>query len=220
MSTGRALIENALRDPMRDLGWVPRASGWFTREVGPQVLGVIAVGVATRHSAPGAALATLYVHLRQDAIEREVSKRGGWRDLGYRTTTAVTPIGYLTPEACWREWPVDAGAANLAAAEMAAAVQNYGAPHLQRLAAHPRDLLDAVYSSPSYSTAPGLARAVLLLCRIRALDEARQLIDERAAALGARIDAAALDERRTFDWLREEIDKAPASGGANAWDRR
>jgi len=59
MATGRKLIETALRPPMRERGWTPRASGWFTRTAGPGALGVVAVGVASKYAAPGTAMATM-----------------------------------------------------------------------------------------------------------------------------------------------------------------
>jgi len=130
-----------------------------------------------------------------------VANLGGWKDQGYRTTTGTTSIGYLMPVARWHEWHVEPGNADAVADEVAQAVQTYAEPHLRTLAEDPRALLASVVSSPSYSIAPGLARAVLLLRRIGQHTEAAELLGRRLSALGTRTDAAAAEERRVIDLL-------------------
>ena len=80
---------------------------------------------------------------------------------------------------------------------MADAIETYALPYLQQIANDRRNLLEAVQRSPSFTTAIGLARMVVLLDRIDDHDKAGQLIDEHVAALGARTDNAALVERRS-----------------------
>jgi hypothetical protein len=38
--TGRQLIRRALRAPLQEAGWTPRAAGWFTRAIAPGYPGV------------------------------------------------------------------------------------------------------------------------------------------------------------------------------------
>lgn len=196
VTTGRKLIENALRAPLRERGWAPRAAGWFTRPVTPGTLGVVAVGVASKRAEPGQAGATIYVHLRDEQLEAEVASVTGTTAGGYRTTTSTTSIGYLMPAARWSEWQVEPDSADAVADEIADAVQTYAEPHLRRLAADPQALLAAITSSPSYSGSSGLARAVLLLRRMGEEAEATQLLGDRVTGLADRTDAAATEERR------------------------
>lgn len=196
VTSGRKLIEEALRGPMADCGWRPRAAGWFTKELAPGRLGVIALGVASAHSAPGTATAAAHVHLRDSALEADVATLSGIADRGYRTATASTSVGYLMAAARWVEWPVDEANADQVADEIAAAVRTYAEPYLRGLAEDDKRLLAAVRSSPTYRTALGLARAVALLRRMDERAEAAELLSERAAALGDRSDRAAADERQ------------------------
>lgn len=200
VATGRKLIEDALREPMLARGWTPRASGWFTRSLDQGQLGV--VGLASEHAAPGTAMVSAYVHLRDEGLEAEVASLGGWPDHGYRTTTATTSIGYLMPDARWHEWHVAPENGDVAD-EIAQAVHTYAEPHLRGLAEDPRLLLASIRSSPSYTTAVGLARAVVLLGRIGEHAEAGEITSQRLAGLGGRVDPAAAEERRVADLLRD-----------------
>jgi len=201
MVTGRKLIETALRAPMRERGWTPRASGWFTRATGPGALWVVAVGVASKCAAPGTAMATAHVHFRDAELEAQVAGLCGWQDQGYRTTTGTTSIGYLMPDACWHEWHVEPDTADAVAHDVAQAVQTYAEPYLRELAEDPRCLLASIVASPSYLIAHGLARAVVLLGREGQLGEASEFLGQRLAALASRTDAAAAEERRVADLL-------------------
>jgi hypothetical protein len=80
--TGRRFIADALREPMRGHGWQPRAAGWFSKPLDPAHLGVLALGVASEHSPAGEAQATLYVHLRDELVERELAEICEWADGG------------------------------------------------------------------------------------------------------------------------------------------
>lgn len=203
MTTGRKLIEGALRGALQERGWTPRAAGWFTRPVAPGALGVLAVGVASKYSAPGQATATIYVHLRDEQLEAEVAKLTNTPNESYRTTTATTSIGYLMPASRWHEWHIEPDTAENAAEEMARAVHDYAEPYLRTLAPDPRTLLEAVESSPSYSAASGLARAVLLLRRKGSDAEAAELLLRRVSGAAARTDPAAAIELRVAEALGE-----------------
>ncbi|GAA3819056.1 hypothetical protein [Cellulomonas soli] len=207
MTTGRKLIERALRGALQERGWTPRGAGWFTRAVAPGALGVLAVGVASKHSAPGQATATIYVHLRDEQLEAEVAKLTDTPNEGYRTTTGTTSIGHLMPASRWHEWHIELDSAAAAAEEMARAVQDYAEPYLRTLASDPRMLLEAVESSPSYSAASGLARAVLLLRRQGSDAEATEFLLRRMSGLAARTDPAAAIERRVAGTLGGALTK-------------
>lgn len=191
-----------MREPMLARGWTPRAAGWFTRSVGQGQLGVVSVGVASKHATPGTATATAYVHFRDDEIEAEVERLCGWQGRGYQTTTATTSIGYLMPDPRWQEWFVEPESVASVGDEIADAVRTYAQPHLAMLAEDPHLLLASIQSSPAYATAPGLARAALLLSRLGGNADAGELVGQRLALVGARVDAAAVEERRVADLLR------------------
>src|SRR5580700_3066300 len=111
MTTGRKLAEMALREPMRSIGWQPRAAGWFTRQIAAGFLGVAAVGSASKHSRPGTAQITLYVGIRDEVTEQIAAELCGLRDDGYRQRTAINSIGYLLPGNSWRTWEITTGRA-------------------------------------------------------------------------------------------------------------
>ncbi len=205
VATGRGTIEAALRPALSERGWTPRASGWFTHPVLPGVLGVVALGVASKHSAPGAATATIHVHIRDERLEAAVADVTGWADQGYKTTTATTSIGYLMPSGRWYEWDVRPDSVDLVANEMALAVKQYAEPHVRKLAVDPDALLVAITASASYSTAHGLVRAVLMLSRTGRRREAGDLLAARMAQLGDRSDAAATEERHVGTTLSEHL---------------
>ncbi len=112
-----------MRNPMLARGWTPRAAGWFTRSVGQGQLGVVAIGVASKHQAPGAATATAYIHFRDDELEAEVASLCGWPGHGYQTTTATTSIGYPMPDAWWHDWFVEPESVVAVGDEIAHAIQ-------------------------------------------------------------------------------------------------
>ncbi len=126
----------------------------------------------------------------------------GWPDHGYQTTTATTSIGYLMPDARWHEWFVESESVVCVGDEIADAVRTYAQPHLAMLAEDPHLLLASIQSSPAYATARGLARAALLLSRLGDNADAGELVSQRLALVGARMDAAAVEERRVADLLR------------------
>jgi hypothetical protein len=202
VTSGRKLVQDALREPLSAGGWTPRAAGWFTLALDLSKLAVVSVATASEHAPPASATATLHVHLRDDEVERLVSQLCGSRDDGYRTTTTTTSIGYLMPVQAWKEWDVIAGSAERVAAEMAAAVREHAEPYVRRLASDASATLEAVKASPAYPTAVGLGRAVVILRRAGEAAAARSLIEERLGALGARSDAAAVHEHGRADALR------------------
>jgi uncharacterized protein (DUF1684 family) len=65
-------------------------------------------------------------------------------DRGYQSRTVITSIGYLMPEATWRMWLVASDTADAVAAELATVVGRHAQPYLERLAADPEQLIEAV----------------------------------------------------------------------------
>ena len=215
VTSGRDLAVRALRQPLADLGWRPRAAGWATTPIAAQRTGVLAVSAASEHAAPGTAHVTLHVHLRCDDVQPVVRMLTGDEvpDGGYRSTTAVTSIGYLMPDPAWRTWPVTSSTAAEVAAELAVAVRDHARPWLDRLAADPALLLAAVERSPAMATAAGPCTLAVLLAGAGRAEAGWAVMAERLAGLGGRTDPAAEDLRRTADRLRRWLEEMSASGG-------
>lgn len=205
MTSGRALAEAALREPMQAVGWRPRAAGWFTRQIAAGFLGVATVGSASRYSWPGTAQITLYVGIRDEATEQVVSELCGVKDPGYRQRTATRGIGYLLPGISWRTWEITPGNAMELARQLAALVQRHAVPYLHQLSSDHAALLTAIRQSAACDHAEGACRVAVLLARHQGHDEAVMFLRERIDGLGPRTDAAAERERemaaRTRLWL-------------------
>ena len=199
---------------MAELGWRPRAAGWFTTPIAAERTGVLAVGAASEHAAPGTAQVTLHVHLRCEDVQPVVRELIGDTepDGGYRSTTAVTSIGYLMPEPAWRTWLVTPSSAAVVAAELAAATRNAARPWLERLVADPDLLIEAVSASPAMASAAGPCTVAVLLARLGRPAEGWAFMAERLAWLGDRTDPAVDHLRRTADRLQVWLDELPARG--------
>lgn len=205
VSTAERFLQDALSGPMIEIGWRPRASGWFTLDLGEGFLGVTALGVASRRSPAGNGAATLYVGLRVERIEHTVEEIRGQRG-NYRDRTAGTSIGYLSAEQTWLEWQVDESNAQAVARELARRVSTYAMPYLTELANDPGKLIQAARSSASFVQDVGKCRVAVLLAEHAGPSEADRFLDQAEADLGDRQDPAAemVREmaRRTRGWLR------------------
>jgi hypothetical protein len=205
MASGRQLAEKALREPMRAVGWEPRAAGWFTRQIAAGSLGVVVLGVASRYSRPQTARIMLHVGLRDESTERLASQLCGLKDAGYRQRTATTGIGYLLPRRSWCDWEITPTNAEELASQLAPVVQRYAEPYLRRLSSEHSALLEAARHSAGYSQAVGKCRIAILLASSEGRDQAMAFLLELTDGLRTRTDAAADLERemaaRVRDWL-------------------
>jgi hypothetical protein len=190
---------------MRGVGWEPRAAGWFTKQIAPGFVGVIAAGSASAHSMPGTARITLHVGIRDQTVEPLAAQLCEQRDSGYRQRTATVGIGYLLPDRSWREWEITSHNAGPLAHDLASLVPAHAEKYLRRLASEHAALLEAAKSSPSSSQVIGVCRIAVLLARYSSRDHAITFLRQRMDGLGTRTDAAAALERqaavRVSEWL-------------------
>ena len=207
MTTAKKLFDEALKSPMRDVGWTPRAAGWFTREVGPEHLAVLATSVATAHASPGEGQATGHLGLRVEQVEQTVSHLLARKDEGYKARTTTTPLGYVSTQHRWLEWAITGPSVERIAQEVAQLVATEGWAFVSALANDPDAMVNAVKAAPSFGQASGFARAVVLLAHLGRDDEAQQVIEDRRRQCEGRTDPAASDTRRAcdvlFGWLAD-----------------
>ena len=205
MTTGRELAQKALRDPMRSIGWQPRAAGWFTQRIADGFLGAIAIDVASKYCGPGTASITLRVGIRDEAGEEVVSRLCDAKDRGYRQHTVDTFIGYLMTEGRWRKWLIAPDNADTIASELAAAVEEYAEPYLRKLASDQAALLDGVWHARNLGQPWGVCRVVVYRARYQGSDRALAYLDEQVAALESRADSHVFVVRdmaeRARSWL-------------------
>ena len=126
VATAKAVLNDALKGPMREAGWTPRAAGWFVRSVTPECLAVVATSVATKRALVGEGAATAHVGLRVEPVEQTVHRLLAVKDEGYRSRTATTPLGYATRQNRWLEWPVTETHVEQVAGAMAALIADDG----------------------------------------------------------------------------------------------
>ena len=213
MTSGRQLIQQALREPMQAIGWTPRAAGWFTAPLAPGFVGVVAVIIASEHATPGTAEATLSVRLRREDVQPVVRDllEDLVKDGGYRSSTTTTSIGYLMPGRSWRTWLATPETAAFLAAELAAAIRDYARPYLDRLAADPALLVEAVKSSAIMGSASGPCTVAVTLARLGRPDEGWTFVQQHVTSLGSRTDPAARETQRMADRLRRWLDQLAQS---------
>lgn len=204
MPTGRELAEQALREPMQEHGWSPRAAGWFTRDVDEGYVGVASFAAASKNAAAGTARLVPYIGVRDEQTEAVVARLNARRD-GYRQTTTTINVGYVTPSASWCERLITSDNSVAVASELAAVMTVDGLAHLQEVAADPAALLRAVQRSPAYSTAVGRCRFAVLLARHRGTAHAEAFLHQVVTDVAARDDPAAHADRAmaeaTRGWL-------------------
>lgn len=184
-------------------GWRPRAAGWFTKDVAPEVIGVLAVAAASKHHPPGYASVTVHVGLRDEATEAIVEKVTGTRQVSYQSRTWTTPLGYLLPESAFLEGEREFNEHNATAqaAEMVRVIAEYAEPRLRQIAMDPAEMARLAEQSVSSVGPAGLCRIASLRARSEGLQAAEQYVRDRLAALGGRADPAANLERQAAPGL-------------------
>lgn len=218
MTTGRELAQKALREPMRSIGWQPRAAGWFTQRIADGFLGAIEIDAASKHSKPGTATITLRVGIRDEVGEAVVSRLCDAKDRGYRQLTVDTFIGYVMTGSQMQKWLITPDNADMIASELTAAVEEFAEPYLRKLASDQAALLDGVWSARNLGQPWGICRVVVYRARYQGRDFALAYLDEQVAALEARASSHVFVVRgmaeRARDWL------ALPDSAADVADRR
>jgi hypothetical protein len=197
MTSGREAANAALKPALSEAGWNPRAAGWFTKDLGPGVTGVLAVSAASKHHAAGRASVTFMVGLRDEATEEIVEQLSCPWTPRYQGRTVVTPVGYLLPNPDYRhgERDFDEQNASTQADELTHLLVNHAEPRLRQIADDASELTALAERSTSSMGASGLCRIATLLARTKGPKAASEYVAKRLTLLGDRTDRAAGLER-------------------------
>jgi hypothetical protein len=137
------------------------------------------------------------VGLRDEATEEIVEEVSGPWTPRYQGRTWVIPLGYLLPNAGYRdgEREFDAGDATSQADELAQLLASHAEPELRRIASDPSELLTLVEDSTSSMGPAGLCRVATMAARTRGSEAASEYVAQRLSSLSDRTDPAADLER-------------------------
>jgi hypothetical protein len=157
---------------------------------------------ATKHLAPGEVEINPVIGARFQEVERLVAECRGEKFHAYVPATISSPLGYLMPEKRYMAWMFAPGRSE-EATDMAHAIATHGIPFMRSaidLVVLRRRLQDRVgfdhqlsYRRPAAALVAGEA------------EQARALLDEALAAIGARTDLAAAEFRRFAESFRSRL---------------
>jgi len=185
------------------IGFKKRAGDVFTLDIAPGVLGWLGLNRATRHRSPGEVEINPVVGVRFQEVERLVAECSGEKFHAYQPPTISSPLGYLMPEKKYTAWLLAPGRSEEAATDMVNAIATHGVGFMRSVVdlAELRRLLkdrfgfehQLAYRRPAAALLAGEA------------EQARALLDEEIAAIGARTDRAAADFRKFAESLRTRL---------------
>lgn len=111
---------------MQKLGLRKRAGLLFTIDMGDGFLGVVGLNHATRYRQPGEVAVNPIVGVRHQEVELLVARLMDIEPHEYSPASVVKPLGYLMPEKRFKNWEFNPANAEAMAADLAAAVQEWG----------------------------------------------------------------------------------------------
>jgi hypothetical protein len=181
------------------MGLRKRAGDVFTLDLAPGVLGWLGLNRATQHRVQGEVEINPVVGVRFQDVERLVAECRGEKFHAYQPPTISSPLGYLMPDKKYAAWLFASGPSEEVARDMANAIATHGVPFMRSvvdLVELRRRLQDRsgfehqlAYRRPAAAMVAGDAK------------QARALLDDALAAIGARTDLAAADFRRFAESL-------------------
>ena len=158
---------------------------------------------ATQHRVPGEVEINPVVGVRFQEVERLVAECRGEKPHAYLPATISSPLGYLMPEKKYMAWVFAPGRSEEVATDMANAIATHGLPFM-------RSVVDLVELRRRLQDRFGFEHQLAYRRPAAALvagdaQQARALLDEALAAIGARTDLAAVDFRRFAESLRGRL---------------
>jgi len=194
---------DAIVAALAKIGLKKRAGYVFTLDLAPNVLGWLGLNRATRHHGPGEVEINPIIGVRFQDIERLVAECRGEKFHAYQPPTIGSPLGYLTPQNKYMAWMFVPGRSEEVATDMANAIAMHGVPFM-------RSALDLADVRPRLQERFGVAdqldyRRPAASLLAGDVEQARALLDNSLATLGARTDLAAEDFRRFAKSLRGRL---------------
>lgn len=175
----------------------------FTFDLAPGVLGWLGLNSATKHRGPGEVEINPVIGVRFQEVERLVAECRGDKFHAYLPPTVCSPLGYLMPENKYISWVFAPGRSEEVATDMTNAIATHGLPFMRsvvdlaelRRRLHGRCGFDhqLAYRRPAAAFLAG------------DMDQARALLNDTIADLGARTDLAAADVRKFAESLRNRL---------------
>ena len=143
------------------------------------------------------------VGVRFQEVERLVAECRGEKFHAYQPPTISSPLGYLMPEKKYVAWVFAPRRSDEVATELANAIATHGVPFM-------RSILDLVELRRRLQDRSGFEHQLAYRRPAAALlagdvEQARALLDEALAAIGARTDLAAAEFRRFAESLRSRL---------------
>ncbi|MGE6757078.1 hypothetical protein ACQKGO_03610 [Corallococcus interemptor] len=185
------------------LGFRKRAGNVFTLDLAPNVLGWLGLNQATKYRAVGEVEINPVIGVRFQDVERLVAECRGEKFHAYQPPTISSPLGYLMPQKEYKAWVFTPENSEEMATDMAHAITTHGVAFMRTVAdlAELRRLLrdgfgfdhQLAYRRPAAALVSGEA------------EQARALLDEELASIGARTDLAAAEFRRFEASLRSRL---------------
>jgi hypothetical protein len=198
VATGIQVAVASLREPLEHLGFRKRAGEVFTVDLADQVLGWLGLNHASRHMRPGEAEVNPVIGVRHQAVERLVAELRGQKFHEYRPPTVSTPIGYVMPERRYAAWVFGPDRGAVSAAELMAAVTDYGLPFMRSLVGLPA-LRESIEQGLSHY---GDYRLPVVLAMMGHLGDATAAMARAVDQLGDRRDPAAQQLRHFAEQFR------------------
>lgn len=185
------------------IGFKKRTGDVFTLDLARGVLGWLGLNRATRHRAPGEVEINPVVGVRFQEVERLVAACRGEMFHAYQPPTVSSPLGYVMPEKRYRAWVLGPGRSEDVASDMANAIATHGIAFM-------RSVLDLAQLRRRLEDRSGFEHQLALRRPAAALiagdiEQARALVDETVATIGARTDLAAVDFRKFAEAFRRRL---------------
>lgn len=201
--TTRTTYFDAARAHLARMGFKKRTGDVFTLDLAPGVLGWLGLNRATQHRGPGEVEVSPVVGVRFQEVERLVAECRGEALHAYQPPTISSPLGYLMPNKKYMAWLFTPGGSEEVSARMADAVAAHGVPFM-RSVVDIGDLRRRLHDRYGFEHQLVYRRPVAALLAAD-LGQARALLDDTVAAMGARTDLAAADFRRFAEALRDRL---------------
>jgi|SRR5690349_15198614 hypothetical protein len=192
-----------IAEQLRALGFRKRAGEVYTTELGEDLLGWIGLNRATKYTGVGEYEVNPVIGIRHQRVEKMVADLRGDKFHAYLPPTISSPLGYLMPEARYRQWLVTSSVRPAGAGELIADIEHYAPPFLNS-APTLTDLCELMDQRIGIEDQLVYRRPVAWMLAGRPR-HAASLLDRTETDLGSRDDPAALQLRNFISAFRQRL---------------